>query len=444
MEWVLLFGKGSGKDWLAAKFISYLAYIVLSLNDPAKELGLAINTPLAILNVAPSEDLARQVFFAYLRQFISTPIFAAFLPDPKHQILVDEIRFPQANLTLFSKHSRAAGLDGYNLLAWVMDEADEFLDNQKVSNADIIHNVLRSSCNTRLRNRWIGMVISYPRTANGFMMRLYERASKDASFYCDRAATWEVRPDISRDDPGIASDYANDPRDAAARYECIPMSTEDAFFETPEKITEAVDASRTPCAVIVENIFTRELHDGSLAEYVGGCIEGITPQPGYTYFLGADGGHSGDSFTVAVFHIDESHDVTEWLCPKCGSYDAIRQCGNYRRCSWQEPFAGNVYCGSCSMPLAYITGNNHVAGWWRREGTQEAPVRVGDADVFLPRVMEDLLIEFKPRKAMRPGERNRTVDFLSVQEVCRQLIDALPVTQARFDPWNTAQMVQGL
>ena len=160
MEWVLLFGKGSGKDWLAAKFISYLAYIVLSLNDPAKELGLAVNTPLAILNVAPSEDLARQVFFAYLRQFISTPIFAAFLPDPKHQILVDEIRFPQANLTLFSKHSRAAGLDGYNLLAWVMDEADEFLDNQKTSNAEVIHNVLRSSCNTRLRNRWIGMVIS--------------------------------------------------------------------------------------------------------------------------------------------------------------------------------------------------------------------------------------------------------------------------------------------
>ena len=103
-----------------------------------------------------------------------------------------------------------------------------------------------------------------------------------------------------------------------------------------------------------------------------------------------------------------------------------------------------LWCGSCSMPLAYITGNNHVAGWWRREGTQEPPVRVGDADVFLPRVAEDLLVEFKPRKAMRPGERNRTVDFLSVQEVCRQLIVTLPITQARFDPWNTAQMVQGL
>lgn len=222
-ELVLLYGKGSGKDWLCAKLITYLCYIVSKMKDPQGYFGLAPGTPLAILNVAPSEELARQVFFAYIRQFMSSPVMGSV----RKEVMADEVRFPEKNLYLYSKHSRSSGLDGYNLLAWIMDEADAFHDAQERSNAQEVHDILRSSSNTRMKKRWLGLVISYPRQEEGFMMRLYRRAMKEdePSFYADRAATWDVRPDVSRDDEEIASDYRADPGAAAARYECVEEET---------------------------------------------------------------------------------------------------------------------------------------------------------------------------------------------------------------------------
>jgi hypothetical protein len=438
----------SGKGYLSAKFISYLALIILSLaGDPAVFFGLAPLSPLAAMNVASSEDQARNVFFKYLSNNLRHPIFQDFQP----QILADEIRFPNDNFNLYSMHSRSGGLDGYNLIGWVMDEADAMLDTAKRSNAEEVHNVLRSSCNTRMKNRWIGMVTSYPRTEDGFMIRLHKRAVNDPTFYADKAATWEVRPDVSRDDPGIASDYLNDPADARARYECIPMATEDAFIENPEKIGEAIDFTRTPVADVRADVpICVTLANGNTVEHIGCALDSLRPDPYATYFLAGDAGLSGDSFALCVGHINEGAGVAGWnhVCPHCGRDEYVRSLmgSRYRVGQSHEQASSNVQCGVCSATVEQFNmGYNRNLQWWHI--LVQLPARdltIEGRTMQVPKVYEDLIICVKPHKAIRHGDVNREVDFNSVQEVCKQLITGLNIMKARFDPWNTAQMVQGL
>jgi hypothetical protein len=449
-EVVLAFGKGSGKDRIASIFIAYMAYLVLHLaGDPAIYYGLAPKTPLHILNVAPSEDLARRVFFAYLKQDIGSDLFAPFITNPKMQILSDEIRFPDVGLYLYSAHSNSKGMDGYNLLAWIMDEADDFLDNEKRSNADIVHNILRSSANTRLRNRWVGMVISYMRYAEGFVDRVYRRGKGDPTFFVDKAATWEVREDVSRDDPGIASDYANDPADAAARYECRPLQIADAFFEMPEKIDAAVDNERFPCIDVVTNeIIRSERPDGSVIETIGGGLLSSHPKPGATYFLAGDGGLSGDSFAIALFRVDAQERGAEWLCPDCTRFGTDQEVLGVAHYEIMPPYSRaeeDAYCGVCGMAITEREyGTLRCDGWAHKVMGERKSVLVNGRPVTLPQVIEEGLLEFRPERASRVGQVNRPVNFASVQNVCRDIIQSCAVVQARFDPWNTAQMVQGL
>jgi hypothetical protein len=449
-EVVLAYGKGSGKDRIASLFIAYMAYIVLSMaGDPATYFGLAPRTPLHILNVAPSEDLARRVFFGYMRQDIGSALFAPFVTSPKTQILTDEIRFPQAGLYLYSAHSNSKGIDGYNLLAWIMDEADDFLDNEKRSNADTVHNILRSSANTRLKNRWVGMVISYLRYAEGFVDRVYKRGEKDPTFYVDLAATWEVREDVTRDDPGIASDYLNDPADAAARYECRPLQVADAFFEMPEKVDAAVDATRVACVdAVTSTVIQSERTDGAFAETIGGAVLGCSPKPGSTYFLAGDGGLSGDSFALAVFRVDGQGQGAEWLCPDCTRAGTDREVLGVAHYEIMPPYKRaeeDAECGICGITITMREyGTLRCDGWAHKVSGEQKSVLVNGRPVTLPQVVEEGLLEFRPERATRPGQVNRPVNFASVQNVCRDIIRGCGVVQARFDPWNTAQMVQGL
>lgn len=470
-EIILMYGKGAGKDWLAALFIAYLAYLVCELaGDPAVFFGMAAFSQMSVLNVAPSEDLARQVFFRYLTQNVKHKLFDEYAPH----ILADEVRFTRPNpedgkpsqfLCLYSKHSKSSGLDGYNLLGWVMDEADAFLDSADKSNADTVHNILRSSCNTRLKNRWVGLVISYPRVEGGFMMRLYDRATKEmkamgarASFYADRAATWEVRPDVSREDPGIRADYDNDPISAAALYETIPANTIDAFFEFAERIDAAVKEGREPVAYVTnDHPLDMPSENGKQGNYITAILGRVNPVPGHSYFLGVDTGLVSDATALSIFHTNDTTEAIGYLCPACGTAEN-RQFASYvqQPTMTRVPYAEDVYCGNCyrtnfewfetaPVPNALM----RLDLWWVRGDIDAAEdgaiIQNGQGQAFdIPHVYEDLLVQIKPFRASRPGEVNRPVYFPGIQTLCQELIQRLNVRQTRLDPWNTAQITQNL
>ncbi len=332
-EIVLVYGKGAGKGYVIAKLFSWLGYVLCSMEgDPAVHFGLAPESGLVMINAAPNEDLARNVFFKYLRRFLQNPMIGQFKPT----VLADDVRFYREGrygsyefLSVYSRHSNASGLDGHNIVAFAGDEVDAFERTETVCRATAIHDIFRSSASTRVKRGWIGAMFSYPRTEDGFMMKLYQRAINDmtangpkATYFADLAATWDVRPDVSRDTPTIADDYKNDPKGAAARYECLPMAADDGFFEFDEYVLDAVNHAKRPVASWREVMGTIETAKGSRPA-VRVEIKDIQPEPGRNYFMGGDGGLTGDAFAISIWSTPSERagggdTAVTWVCPECG------------------------------------------------------------------------------------------------------------------------------
>ena len=482
-EIVLEWGKGSGKGYTSAKLCAYIAYVVRSMKpDPASFITrnqpspLARGTKLEIVNVAPNEELARNVFFHYLRGFLAHPMFFRFNP----KILSDRVIFcsdeemaaakaqkrdPNYTLGIFSKNSRGSGLDGFNLLFWFMDEADAFESTENRSNAKEIYNIFASSAGTRMGNCWTGVIASYPRVEGGFMETIYDAAVKnmaekgaDASMYGDKAATWDVRPGVDREHVAqIAKAYEDDPKDAASKYECLPMATVEGFFEFTDRIEAAVDESRSPVAHVTSENLDLPSENGKLGHYITALLGHISPSPGHAYFLGGDAGKDGDAYALSVFHTDETTDAPGYICPKCGWEPESRMYARYvqQPTMTRMPYDESILCGSCGIDtfgsldlIPIVGGTMRLDGWWVRSGLE-----IGSGGVIsdgrgrtynLPTVYEDLIVQVKPSRATRPGEVTRPVYFPGIYELCLGLVENLPVRMARFDKWNTADITQRL
>jgi hypothetical protein len=64
----LLWGKGSGKDYLCSILVLYLVYVLLCLRNPQAYLELAAGENIDVVNVAYNADQAKKVFFAKFKQ----------------------------------------------------------------------------------------------------------------------------------------------------------------------------------------------------------------------------------------------------------------------------------------------------------------------------------------------------------------------------------------
>lgn len=296
---VFLWGKGSGKDFLSSIIISYLAYVLCCLKSPQRYLQIAPGEPLDIINVAYSASQANLVFFAKLRQRIQKPMFARFHPH----LIEDKIEFPNA-VRLHSRHSENESYEGFNILAWVMDEASAFKDKTKRANADVIYSTLKSSATSRFGNQWIGLVISYPRYQGDFTLRMYEQSILQPHIYGDKGATWEIHPHRKKDD--FADDYRTDPEDARTKYECLPPAITDAFFTLPDKIYEA-NIEVNPIAFVEPSITKRSTPDGE-KEYTALSIEIFKKDFQNDYYLHGDPGIQSDSFVLAMGHTIEGEE----------------------------------------------------------------------------------------------------------------------------------------
>jgi hypothetical protein len=477
----------SGKDWLAAKANAYIGYVMCNLNDePAvyfrEHCGLVVSADmvLAALNVAPAGDLAIETYFRYLLANLTHPIFEPYRPVIKTEEVLfiteherarakeQDNRKPLPFFALASKNSAASGLDGYNLVSWIMDEADAFVNSDKKNNAELIHKILRSSCNTRMRNLWTGFVISYPRVKEGFMLSLYERANKNmrklgpnASYYADLAATWDVRPSVSRQDAGIVEDYENDPDEAAALYECIPMETVDAFIEMPEKIDASVDRNRYEIATVTQEDYQTTRSNGAIDYYIRASVSDLRPTPGHTYFLAGDAGGTsktgkGDAYALSVWHMDNQADGYAWLCPRCvGIAPTLLSGANYERQagSAREAIKAGQFitCGVCMETSAayhgsWQSGSVSVAGWYKKvDKDKEASLVDAAGNAYnVGHLYEDLLIQVKPVRKGLTNNHNRSVFFPAIRAIVSELIVGLPVQASRFDPWQTAEMTMAL
>jgi hypothetical protein len=348
-------------------------------------------SPFASARIASNATQAQNVFFTKLSSRIKSPCFYEFRPKIGKAI----IEFPNG-IRLHSLHAANESWEGYNILAWVMDEASAFQTRGGKDNALACYNTLRTSATSRfMTKRWIGIVISFPRKQAGhFTLNKYEEALTNPRMFGDRAAHWDVHPRFDPDHPMYAKDmkwevipdlnirvpeplvaeFKKDPTDCRTKYMCDPPPQEFGFFEIPQLVDQAVNLE-LPALVVTWDTVERPLDSGRVMKYVSAHIDQLPPvQEGCRYFMHGDPGLTNDAFALCVCHtVAEAKWITE------------------------------------------------------ADGTQRE----------VPKVVVDFVLAWEPR----PGV---PVDLTNVEEVVHQVASFYGIRHVTFDRWNSAGTIQRL
>lgn len=379
-EMVVMFGKGSGKDFLASGMLTYVIYMICCMNDPHKYFGFGQDEPIDFINVAINAYQANNVYFKKLKaRLTNCTWFKRVSKEPKnpteYQLLKNQIRFYKG-ITAHSAHSEADSFEGFNPLVVIFDEIGGF----EYEAAEDAYSTLRSSASSRYNEKQLHIFISFPRSEDDYMMQKYKEATEknDPEVFAMIGKSWEINPRIKRDT--LEKDYRRDPEGSRMKYECIPPKYKEGLFAFPEKIDEVIDigkSSQCPNLIVNEKITTRQLRSGEERHFVGLEIHNLQLDPSFVYYLGGDAGVESDSFVLSL---------------------------------------------------------------WHGEATVVETVENGETvEKWVNRPIEDLILQWKPSKTER-----LPVDLLNVAEVIEQICKQVHVRKALFDKFNSADVVQRL
>lgn len=305
-EFAAMWGKGSGKDFIISGIVAYIPYRLNCMNNPQAYFGFGQGEPIDIINLAKNAKQAENVFFTKLKARLNSckwfkKVDRKPLAYNEYQEKKDTIVFYN-EIRAFSGHSEAGSFEGFNPLVGIFDEVGDFEWNL----AEFAYDTIRSSAMSRYGKRALLMFISFPRSAEDFMMYKY-RQGQDEEFpevMSSIGASWEINPNIKRED--LEMDFKKDPEGAAMRYQCIPPANRGGFFKYPERIEDCVKSDKTNPATLEEITITHTLEDGQERHFVGFDLqmfkESLELDHAKTYYLGLDGGITSDSYTLSLFH----------------------------------------------------------------------------------------------------------------------------------------------
>ena len=379
-EMVVMFGKGSGKDFLASGMLTYVIYMICCMNDPHKFFGFGQDEPIDFINVAINAYQANNVYFKKLKaRLTNCSWFKRVSKEPKnpteYQLLKNQIRFYKG-ITAHSAHSEADSFEGFNPLVVIFDEIGGF----EYDAAEDAYSTLRSSASSRYNEKQLHIFISFPRSEDDYMMQKYREATEknDPEVFAMIGKSWEINPRIKRET--LEKDYRRDPEGSRMKYECIPPKYKEGLFSFPEKVDEAIALGRSsqcPNLIVTEKITTRTLRGGEERHFVGLEVHNLALDPQYVYYLGGDAGIESDSFVLSLWH------------------------------------------GEATMVEDVVDGE--VIEKW------------------VNKPVEDLILQWKPSKSDR-----LPVDLLNVAEIIEMICKQVHIRKALFDKFNSADVVQRL
>lgn len=371
----------SGKDMVSAHFISWVTFVLLCLADLGKTLRMPPGENIDVVNVAPSGRQSREIFFSKLRQRLDRPCFQKF--KPKMSTIDATFITAHNEIRVHSEHSESETFEGYNIFAWVMDGASAFRSKTFARNSDKVYNTLRTSATTRFKQRWVGMIISFPRQADDFIEKMVKLAKTQRSLYAmGPLATWDVLPWLTRED--FKDDFAIDPEAAATMLMCLPPAQFNKFFNDRQTLDAARCRLTSSFLTMEPYISSHELSDGHTKEFVAWDVKLVNEDIIGGFYIHGDPGLTVDSFQVAI------------------GTTVLRDIHTVKTPSVIEAIAGLA-----SQPIDF---------------KEEIPVQVA-------------LIQWMP-------QAGKQVDFLNVADVIEYLCANLNVLHVTFDQWNSAFLIQ--
>lgn len=278
---VLCWGKGSGKDWLAALVQCYGIHILTCMRNPALFFGLAQSHWLDCINAAPSKGNAKALYYEYFKYNMEhwPWLRTRYTLLDQHgrpldvegnkkglyplKITDGDIELRDKRIRTVCKGSDAQFSEGYAPILSTMDECSAFKDHTETMNADKLYRTFRTSAISRYKQAWKMFLISYPREKDDFTLRMYDMAVQKraddagASMYGSKHATWEVRPEGSFSKETFEfegmtipmtffEEFTDSPEESKKMYACLPPAVESAFIEYPDRILECVNPKRMP------------------------------------------------------------------------------------------------------------------------------------------------------------------------------------------------------
>ncbi len=282
-EVILQVGKGGGKDEVSAIACCYLVYLLLCLRDPAEYYGKPKGDRIDIVNIAINAEQALNVFFSKVSRTLKSSNWFRGKYEAKENGEPSQARQVSfnKNITLYSGHSEKEAWEGYNVIMIVLDEIAGFAvennhSHTQAKTAEAIYKMCRASVDSRFSEFGKLVSLSFPRTKDDFIQKLYESviiekeveylgqnikinpdlpdnyennnleikwekehitAYKFPKTFALKRTSWEFNPMLKAED--FAINFYSDPLDAQGRFACMPPYAIDGFFKDLDKVATA-------------------------------------------------------------------------------------------------------------------------------------------------------------------------------------------------------------
>jgi hypothetical protein len=325
-------GKSGGKDHGCRVGVSRGAYLLNCLKNPQEYYQLAPQDDIHTLNVAPTSNLARRVFFKPLGQLITrspwfkTHVLSEITPNSTSILLTKQIE-------LVSGHSMIESFEGLNPIIALADEIAAFRLEQLGSgvlpadsrSAESVWAVLRSSARSRFPNNFKCAAISYPRYLNDMIERLIGQGNKDIAakgiensryYVFGPKGTVEVNPQFFGQvaEEVFSEDFEEDFDKASAMYKCAPQRSPNRFFRNDTAIRLSFPKVDVPPLEIEYYWSNDDPEAAMVAQEIGTAVplawqaqhvihDELVPIAGCLYAIHADLARSGDRAGVAMAHV---------------------------------------------------------------------------------------------------------------------------------------------
>ena len=308
-EGVLQSGQGSGKDTCSIFINLRIVYLLWCLNSPQTFFKMADNSFIDLINVAPTSDIARNIYFATLTNIVKdSPLFQNKI---EASVTSSVINFPK-NIRLISGNSENESWQGYTPILVILDEIDAFKSEIELNRskslrsegAEGVYNTAKALVQSRFPGVGKIVSLSWPRFKGSFIQRrfaagkleekTYVAAKTDGNPYC----TWEFNPTKSKDD--FEDFYKTDPVLAQARFECNPPYARDAFIKDPVPVLRAFEADIDESDVIVHAALKPIRSEYNLTS-------------GVKYYVHVDLGQNHSNAALGIAHKDKDMVVIDLL-----------------------------------------------------------------------------------------------------------------------------------